>query len=99
MLMRKTKDGEWVQWRGEQLGDTQYPLNIGDLPQSTDEALKKVGLYRVARAPVPDDQIAVRWTVTETKGGPVSIPTLEKKPEPIPTLEDRVAVLEKKLGL
>lgn len=99
MLMRETKDGEWVQWRGEIIGDTQYPLNIGELPQSTDEALKKIGLYRVERAPVPDDQIAVGWTVTETKDGPVNIPTLEKKPEPMPTLEDRVVAIEKKLGL
>lgn len=99
MLMCKNKNGEWIQWRGELIGDTSYPLNIGELPQSTDEALEKIGLYRVENDPVPADKIATDWSVTDTKDGPVNVPTLEDKPAPLPTLEDRVAVVEKKLGI
>lgn len=97
--MTKDGDGNYIPWRGELLNNTSYPLNIGDLPQSTDESLAKIGLYRVDDAPVPADKIATEWTVTDTKDGPVNTPTLEDKPPPQPTLEDRILAIEKKLGL
>lgn len=96
MLMQKVKE-QWVPWRGEVIGNTLYPLNIEQLWPA--EKLAAIGLYAPTEADVPEDKVAVDWTIEETKGRPVRTPVLAEKPTPAPTFEDRLAVVEDKLGI
>lgn len=96
MLVQKI-DGALVPWNGEEINGTQNPPNIEQL--WSDEELAAVGLYRVTNGDVPDGKIATEWTLTDTPNGPMNVPTLVDIPAPMPTLEDRVAAIEKKLGL
>lgn len=96
MLMIKA-DGEWVPWRGEVINNTVYPLNIETLWGA--EELAKIGLYVPAESAVPDGKMATEWRVEEAGGVPVKTPTLVDLPQPTPTLEDRLKVIEAKLGI
>jgi hypothetical protein len=96
MLVIKTDDG-LVPWNGEPIHGTSHPLNIEQL--WSDEELAAVGLRRVADQPVPDDKVATGWTLEQTPAGVQNVPALEDKPPPVPSIEDRLAAIEKKLGL
>jgi hypothetical protein len=43
----------WVVWQGEEVAGVMYPMNIGSLPQSTDEVLAGYGLRRITRFLAP----------------------------------------------
>jgi hypothetical protein len=96
MLVIQTDDG-LVPWNGEPINGTSHPRNIEQL--WSDEELAAVGLCRVEDQPVPADKVARDWTLEKTPEGVENVPVLEDKPPPVPSLEDRVTVIEKKLGL
>ncbi|CAB4184333.1 hypothetical protein UFOVP1349_42 [uncultured Caudovirales phage] len=96
MLMRKIDD-EWVPWTGEVIDNTGYPLNIETL-WSVDD-LNKIGLYFLKDDAVPEGKIATDWSVVDSKSGPVRQPELMDTPPKVPTLDERVSVIEKKLGI
>lgn len=96
MLMQKV-DGEWTPWNGEVIDNTIYPLNIETL--WTDEELAKIGLFPLTNADIPLNKVATDWRIEDVEGEPVRTPTLIDTPKPVPTLEDRLSVIEKMLGI